>query len=133
MKRKDLLILVVVLAIALLCLLSRCLWGKGISPESQPMLRITVGGKLYSEVSLDREGEILIEQEDGRKNRVHFFPGGFEMAQSNCPNQDCLHQGPVTLENMDTRALFHQIICLPNQVVLEMTYGGEGQLLEVVP
>jgi hypothetical protein len=55
------------------------------------------------------------------------------MGESSCPNQDCVHQGAVTVDNADARPLLNQIICLPNRVVLEMVNPGESRLLEVSP
>lgn len=133
MKRRDGIILAVVLMLTLLCLLGRLLWGPRIPQGETPVLRITISGRLHSETPLDREGEILLQQEDGARNVVRYYPGGFEMGESNCPNGDCIHQGAVTRDNADTRPLMNQIICLPNRVVLEMVNGGEDSLLEVAP
>ncbi len=42
------------------------------------------------------------------------------MEESNCPNQDCLRQGEVTLESRKERVLANMIVCLPHQLVLEL-------------
>ena len=42
------------------------------------------------------------------------------MEEANCQNQDCVGQGEVTLENRYERILSNMIICLPNQVVLQL-------------
>lgn len=133
MKRRDGIILVVVLLAALLCLVGRLIFGPRISQGKTPLLRITVSGKLHSETPLNRQGEIVLQQPDGARNIVRYFPGGFEMGESSCPNQDCVHQGAVTVDNADARPLLNQIICLPNRVVLEMVNPGESRLLEVSP
>ena len=52
------------------------------------------------------------------------------MKSSPCDNQDCVKQGEVTLANKDERILSNMIICLPNQVVLEL-YTPE-ELLELL-
>jgi hypothetical protein len=42
------------------------------------------------------------------------------MEDSTCENHDCVEQGMVTLENRDERILSNMIICLPNQVTLQL-------------
>ena len=69
---------------------------------------------------LTGESEVVIDQADGSHNVVEVFAGGFRMKESNCTNQDCVHQGDVTLQNIASRPLANQIICLPHKVVLEL-------------
>ena len=42
------------------------------------------------------------------------------MAHSTCDNQDCVQQGVVSLENKSERVLLNLIVCLPNQVSVEL-------------
>ncbi len=49
------------------------------------------------------------------------------MHASNCDNQDCVHQGKVTLDNRENRVLMNMIICLPNRVVLTLLDAQEAQ------
>lgn len=42
------------------------------------------------------------------------------MHSASCKNQDCVHQGDVTLDNYNNRVLNNWIICLPNQVTIEL-------------
>ena len=46
--------------------------------------------------------------------------GVVSMMFSTCDNQLCVHQGQVSLDNRDLRALYNQIACLPNEVLLEV-------------
>ena len=70
------------------------------------------------------------------ENVIHLTPDGVYMENSTCANHDCIQQGVVTLENRDERILSNMIICLPNQVtlqlftpeeLLEMAKGEKGQ------
>ena len=54
------------------------------------------------------------------ENVLHVTPDGMYMESSTCHNQDCVKQGTVTLENRDDRLLYNMIICLPNQVTLQL-------------
>lgn len=60
--------------------------------------------------------------EDGKEleNTIHLTENGVYMEHSNCDNQDCVEQGMVTIENRSRRILANMIICLPNQVSLEL-------------
>ena len=53
-------------------------------------------------------------------NVIHLSPTGVFMEDSTCENHDCVKQGEVTLENRDERILGNMIICLPNQVMLQL-------------
>lgn len=61
------------------------------------------------------------------ENHIHLTPRGVYMESATCENQDCVHQGEVTLENKADRALENMIICLPHQVYLEL-YSTEELL-----
>ena len=62
------------------------------------------------------EDEIGTETE----NVVHLTPEGVYMESSTCEGHDCVLQGEVTLENRKDRILGNMIICLPNQVCLQL-------------
>ena len=64
------------------------------------------------------------------ENLIHLTPDGVYMEDSTCENHDCIGQGIVTLENRKDRILGNMIICLPNQVCLEL-YTPE-EILEMM-
>lgn len=125
MKRRDLIILAVVLAASLALYLLR---PQAITDQGATVyLRITVDGQTRELVALTEEREIRIDQEDGDYNIVEIFPGGFRMAESNCFNQDCIRQGDVTADNIANRVLANEIICLPHKVVLSLVTQEEAR------
>ena len=63
-------------------------------------------------------------------NTIHLTPEGVYMEDSTCEGHDCVQQGEVTLDNRAERILGNMIICLPNQVTLQL-YTPE-ELLEMV-
>lgn len=82
---------------------------------------LTVNGRQYGDpIAMDRDKIITIRQEDGKVNRVHITPESVYMESSTCENQDCVQQGTVTLDNLDTRILGGFVICLPNAVTVEL-------------
>ncbi|MCE5342105.1 MAG: NusG domain II-containing protein [Eubacteriales bacterium] len=130
MKRRDWLILgIILLASLALFLLRPRAGGTG---DTAANLRITVPGQTYELVALNEEREIVIEQEDGSRNVVEIFPGGFRMKESNCANQDCVLQGDVTVDNIGERVLANEVICLPHRLVLELVTAA-GDPVEAAP
>lgn len=94
-------------------------------PESEETVagyvRISVGTEQYGDlIPMDHEKIITLRQDDDHINQVRITRDRVEMLSSTCENQDCVHQGAVTLENYQTRALWTYILCLPNAVSIEL-------------
>lgn len=82
---------------------------------------ITVGGRQYGDpIAMDRDKVITIKQDDGKVNKVHITPEKVYMESSTCENQDCVGQGEISLDNYKTRILSTYVICLPNEVTIEL-------------
>ena len=56
---------------------------------------------------------------------IEVTPTSVKMYESTCANQDCVRQGTVSLENYKQRVLQNMIICLPNEVMLELYTAEE--------
>ncbi len=82
---------------------------------------------------LDGEYSRAIRQtlEDGSEmvNILHLTQNGFWMEESNCPGQDCINEGTVTLENREDRILWNLIVCLPHQLTAELLTREEAEQL----
>ena len=84
-------------------------------------LLVTAGSITYQPIPLIEEGEYsVIQEETGAENVIHVTTEIVDMKSSTCENQDCVKQGVVSLDNRDSRLLGNMIICLPNQVTLEL-------------
>ena len=82
---------------------------------------ITVGGRQYGDpIPMDRDKIITIRQENGEINKIRITPDSVDMEYSTCENQDCIGEETITLDNYNERILGTWIICLPNQVTIEM-------------
>jgi len=98
--------------------------------EVKAYLVATVGNITYQPIPLREEGDYRITQrETGAENVIHVTANSVTMASATCDNQDCVKQGTVTLENKKTRVLGNFIICLPNQVTLQLCTPEELQSL----
>lgn len=82
---------------------------------------LTVGGRQYGDpIPMDRDKIITLRQDDGKINKVHITPERVFMESSTCDNQDCVQQGEVHVDTYMDRILTTYIICLPNNVSIEM-------------
>ena len=72
---------------------------------------------------------------DGRQteNVLHLTPEGVYMESATCDNHDCIGQGTVTLQNRQDRILSNMIICLPNQVTVQLFSPEEFMSLAGAP
>ena len=85
---------------------------------------------------LPEEGEVsyplrqILPDGTEAENIIHLTSDGVYMEDSTCEGHDCVQQGIVTLENREERILGNMIICLPNQVTLQLFTPEE--LLEMM-
>ncbi len=87
--------------------------------DAQAFLVVTMGNNVYAPIPLTGETYYKLSNGTG-VNIVHVTETSVNMHEANCDNQDCVEQGEVTLENKETRVLSNMIICLPNQVSLQL-------------
>lgn len=85
---------------------------------------IYLGSQVYDVLPLE-ENTVTIDQGDGRVNEIAITDSSVVMASATCENQNCVHQGEVTLENYETRVLGTYIMCLPNQVTINLSVREE--------
>ena len=95
-------------------------------PGTQAYLRVQVGDQVWEPIALADGESYTISQPDGKTNVVQVTATGAVMHSSTCDNQSCVKQGEVTLENRDSRVLSNMIICLPNEVILEVLTPQEA-------
>ena len=125
----------------LIALLSVCALAEQESAMPAGYVRVstaTQAGWLPLPVDGDTTFPLVQFKLDGTQslNLIHLTPNGVYMEDANCENHDCMGQGEVTFENIPERILGNMIICLPNQVVLELFTPQEtmdmlGELLEL--
>ena len=96
---------------------------------AQAYLVVSVAGAMYEPIPLYEEGRYTVKRGD-LVNTIEVTPDSIKMHASSCDNQDCVEQGVISLENRQKRVLQNMIICLPNEVVLELYTPEEvAQLL----
>ncbi|MGI6151750.1 MAG: NusG domain II-containing protein [Christensenellales bacterium] len=87
---------------------------------------ITVNSREWMRLPLDEPTSYTVHQSNGAQNTITIDEGGdVYVSYSTCDNQDCVQQGHITPENVNTRVLMNQIICLPNGVVVTVIYDNK--------
>ena len=122
MKKKDLMVIGVILLAAALLMGARMLYRQNMTAD---VVIIQADGKEYARVPFSSPQQITVSGPNGEKNVVEISAEGVSMESANCPNQDCIRQGMVTRENLDYRPNQGLIICLPNRVSVELQLGVE--------
>ncbi len=124
MKRRDVLIIALVLALALaLFAFSRLSLGGEMSS-----VVVTIGGREVLRKPLTIEDTYEIRQEDGSVNVIAVENGAVYMKEANCRDGLCIAQGKM-------RNGAKNIVCLPHQLVVRLdgeSAGAEDDGLDVI-
>ena len=87
---------------------------------AQAFLIVRVGlDTVFAPIPLTGEQRLELKRGD-KINVIETTADSICMAESSCDNQDCVFQGVVSLQNREKRVLQNLIICLPNEVTLEL-------------
>lgn len=80
---------------------------------------VTVSGKEYAVYSLDSETDVVIPGARGLNNHLVIHNGEANVVGAECPDKLCVHQKAISKDS-------EMIVCLPNEVVIEIVHGEEG-------
>lgn len=125
MKKRDIIIIVAVLAVALITIpVVRYLSSQ--RTTEQDYVYIYVGDVLYEADPLGEEKTVKIDQGDGVVNDVQISADGkVYMLDSTCDNQDCVYQGEMSAANIEERPMRNWIVCLPHQISIELRLAND--------
>lgn len=142
MRKKNLIVLIIVLAL-IAAVAAAALLIPANTPAPPADTELTAAGYVYITAGQEgrwfelpeEESSITIRRtmEDGTEkiNVIQFTPDSVCMHSSTCDNQDCVEQGIVSLTNKSERVLQNLIVCLPNEVSIELFSREEmAQMLE---
>ena len=118
MNRNTKLILLLLAGAALLSVLAVVLPRQG---EDHPVARITLDGALVQEIELGKVGAsftFTVTGASGLTNTILVEQGRIRVEEADCPDQVCVRQGFISDGTVP-------IVCLPNQLVIEIVGGGE--------
>jgi len=102
------------------------MWEDGaVSPANGDDLRVyvTFDGQPLLDLPFGEAHSVQIIQDNGSENTVAITGNAVFMEHADCDNQDCVHMGAVTRENLELRVMGGFIICLPHKISVEVREG----------
>lgn len=115
-KKNDMVLIGVILLICLLAfafmLFSRREGSKVI---------VFVNGQEYKTFSLNENTEFTVRQDNGAFNTFAIENGKVDMTAASCPDKLCVKDRDIHYNN-------ETIVCLPNNVVLQISNGDDGDV-----
>lgn len=115
-KKNDILLIG---AIVILCLAALAFML--LSRKEGSKVIVYVGGNEHASFSLDENVEYTVKQENGAYNTFIIKDGKVDMIAASCPDKICVNERSKHYRN-------ETITCLPNNVVLEISGGEEGDV-----
>ncbi len=115
MKKKDIILIIGVIIIALLSILV----NKMINSGKSDMVVIYVDNKLYKEFPINENKSIEINR-GKNKNTVYIHNKGVEMSHANCQDKVCVKTGFIKNPG-------ESIVCLPHKVSIEIVSKGKDK------
>lgn len=120
MKKNDFILVGVVLLVALLAV-GYLYFFRHTGNE----IVVMVEGKETQRYALDEDRTVTIQGKDGGTNVMVIENGTVHFSDADCPDLLCVRQGEISYTG-------ESIICLPNQVVVEIAGDGEEPELDAV-
>lgn len=120
MGRRDAGLLVILLAVGVLLFF----FLRINRPEGGTVV-VRVSGEQYGSYDLRTDQEIEITGKDGGTNLLQIRDGKASVTQASCPDLLCVHQTAVSRQG-------ESIICLPNEVVVEISAAKEETTYDVL-
>lgn len=106
--------------VAALAVLSAVWYYGGLESSGPLTATILHRGQVVQTVELDRlTEEMTVTVEGDYHLTILLDRDGVRVAESDCPGQDCVHTGVITRAGQS-------IVCLPEQVVVQLSGGGSG-------
>lgn len=108
MKKKDVLLILIVLAISTVIFISTKIMNKGNSDK----IEIYVDNRLYKSIPINSEEEITIENNEDY-NHIKIYDKGAKIIDASCPDKVCVKSGFIKDSN-------EKIVCIPNKVIIKI-------------
>ncbi len=81
-------------------------------------VQVRVSGEVVATFPLNRDTSYTIQGADGGTNQLEIQDGSAWVSQASCPDKLCMGMGKISKSGQS-------IVCLPNQVVVEVVSGKE--------
>lgn len=118
-KKNDIFLIVILLAAAVVAYAGLRFYQH--MNTDKAIAVVTIAGEEYGRYPLDKDRTEKIELEDGSYNVLVISDGKADITEASCPDYICVNDRAVSM-NHET------IVCLPNQVVVEIENGEEAEV-----
>lgn len=115
-KKNDMILIGVILLICMLAFAFMLF-----SRKEGSKLIVFVNGQEYKIFSLNEATEFTVRQDDGSFNTFVIENGKVDMTAASCPDKLCVKDRNIHYNN-------ETIVCLPNNVVLQISNGDEADV-----
>lgn len=119
MKKNDIILIGILLALSLAAFGGAALYAK--LGTRQPQAVVYLKGKEKGRYPLSENITLEIRQEDGGYNILKIEGGKADITGASCPDKVCVRQRPAGGRG-------ESLVCLPNQLTVEIENGGEDGL-----
>ncbi len=119
MKKSDVWLIGVLAALALASFGGLSLYSK--LGTKEPEAVVYLEGKEQGRYALSEDTKVKISLENGNYNILKIQQGKADMVEASCPDKVCVNHRPVSMQG-------ESLVCLPNQVVVEIENGEEGEV-----
>ena len=114
MKKNDWILLIIILVTATFIFLMRYFLG-----DKHPgYVTVRLNGEVAETYDLSKD---IVVKLNGGTNTMRIEDAGVKMIEADCPDKLCVHQKTISKSN-------ESIICLPNNVVLQIMGQDEAEL-----
>ena len=96
-----------------------------INREDGGTVVVIISGETHKEFSLLEEVTYTIDFKDGKYNTLVINDGYVSMSEASCPDQICVNHRKVQKSG-------ETIVCLPNQVVIEIESNSKSDIDAIV-
>lgn len=114
LKKKDWILIVIIISVAVLAYLSRYL----LRDTGSGNVIVKVSGEITGTYELSNDTKVSINH---GSNILEIKNGKAKMIEADCPDQLCVHQRAIEANG-------ENIICLPNKVIVEIKSQTESKM-----
>lgn len=119
-KRNDIILIVLIVLASIFLSVAMV-----IKQEDGGIVVLKVGGETYKDFPLLEDMTYTMEFEDGRYNTIVIKDGYVEISDASCPDQICVNHRKIQKSG-------ETIVCLPNQLVIEIKGSSQSDLDAIV-
>lgn len=117
MKKNDVILITVLAVLALAAFGSVSLYSRLTTKEPEAV--VYLNGEEQGRYPLSEDTVVEMRLENGNYNILEIQDGKADITKASCPDKVCVKHHPISGQG-------ESLVCLPNQLVVEIENGGES-------